>query len=439
MLISLVLLSTSAVIMSFCSFTYSVSFFNMLTATSMWLPVAISLVSWFLSSVVYRLYFHPLARFPGPKLAALTTWYEAYYDVIKKGRYLWKIEDMHRSYGITPCACLLLFSARVHTADFETPFAASIGPIVRVGPNELHVRDPDYYDQLYNQQKKLDKYGYYYSMVATPLAGFGTIRADIHRMRRAALNPFFSAQAVASFRPLMNDLTNRLCARMEAVAAHNEPVPLFYAYRCLTVDVISEFAFGGQMGLIDREDWGREFYAAWRALWDSSPLIRQLPFMLPLMMIMPRWLTALLNPKGLEVVDLFARIDAYMDQLLKLDAQAIKARPHRTAMWEVAHAGSLPPEERSLKRLSLEAVAVLGGGFETTASALTLGTFLILNNPQVHRKLVQELDQAILDSKVILPWQQLEKLPYLSCVIKETLRYMNFSHTLSKCIYVPVR
>ena len=179
-----------------------------------------------------------------------------------------------------------------------------------------------------------------------------------------------------------------------------------------------------------RHDWGREFYAAWRALWDTSPLIRQLPFMLALMTVMPRWLTALLNPKGLEVVDLFARIDAYMDQLLKRDAKVIKARPHPTAMWEVAHAGSLPPEERSLKRLCLEAVAVLGGGFETTASALTLGTFLILNNPQIHRKLVEELEEAIPNSKVILPWQQLEKLPYLSCVMKETLRYMNLDHTL---------
>lgn len=48
---------------------------------------------------VYRLYFHPLRQFPGPKLAAITHGYEFYYDVIRGGQYLWEIEKMHQKYG----------------------------------------------------------------------------------------------------------------------------------------------------------------------------------------------------------------------------------------------------------------------------------------------------------------------------------------------------
>ena len=53
-----------------------------------------------LSLVIHRLFFSPIAGFPGPKLAAVTTWYELYYDVVKKGKYLFEIEKMHDKYGM---------------------------------------------------------------------------------------------------------------------------------------------------------------------------------------------------------------------------------------------------------------------------------------------------------------------------------------------------
>ena len=62
--------------------------------------VAAGLVATYcLIGVIYRLYFHPLAKFPGPKLAAATLWYEFYYDCILYGQYTFKIGRMHEKYG----------------------------------------------------------------------------------------------------------------------------------------------------------------------------------------------------------------------------------------------------------------------------------------------------------------------------------------------------
>ena len=62
------------------------------------LAAGLSLI-YFIGLVVHRLYLSPLAKFPGPRLAALTLWYEFYYDVIKGGKYTWEIGKMHEKYG----------------------------------------------------------------------------------------------------------------------------------------------------------------------------------------------------------------------------------------------------------------------------------------------------------------------------------------------------
>lgn len=61
--------------------------------------IAVAALVYFASIAFYRLYLHPLAKFPGPKLAAVSRWYEGYYDVICSGHYTFKIEELHKKYG----------------------------------------------------------------------------------------------------------------------------------------------------------------------------------------------------------------------------------------------------------------------------------------------------------------------------------------------------
>ena len=68
--------------------------------------------------VVYRLTLHPLAKFPGPRLAAVTSLYNAYYDVLQPGL-IKNLPALHKKYG----------------------------NIIRTQPNQLHIADLEGYNQ----------------------------------------------------------------------------------------------------------------------------------------------------------------------------------------------------------------------------------------------------------------------------------------------------
>lgn len=60
-----------------------------------------AILIYYVTVVAYRLFFHPLSGFPGPKLAAISRWYEGYYDVILGGQYTSKISQLHKAYGVS--------------------------------------------------------------------------------------------------------------------------------------------------------------------------------------------------------------------------------------------------------------------------------------------------------------------------------------------------
>ena len=80
--------------------------------------------------IVYRLYFHPLAQFPGPTLARATQWYEFYFDVLKwpGGQYWFEVDKMHDRYGNTTQVLNAVLTRRLnnvtgclHTVVFKRP------------------------------------------------------------------------------------------------------------------------------------------------------------------------------------------------------------------------------------------------------------------------------------------------------------------------------
>lgn len=124
------------------------------------------------------------------------------------------------------------------------------GPIVRITPAELHIFDSDYFEKFYTL--KLDKDPHYYNMTNLPLSGFGTTEHELHRKRRAALNPYFSRSNIDAQVPLVQGKTERLCKTFQQAAATGDVVRLDICFVSLTIDTVTECAFGisyGALGL----------------------------------------------------------------------------------------------------------------------------------------------------------------------------------------------
>ena len=68
------------------------------SAISAYLALAL-LITYFGGKIIYRLYFSPLAKFPGPRLAAATGLYEKYYDLIAGPVFSYKVAELHQQYG----------------------------------------------------------------------------------------------------------------------------------------------------------------------------------------------------------------------------------------------------------------------------------------------------------------------------------------------------
>lgn len=77
---------------------------------SVYIFVSFAVFIWVTAVAIYRLTFHPLAKIPGPKLAAITQLYQTYYSYHKnESRYYQKVEQLHKKYGKN---LILLPSAR---------------------------------------------------------------------------------------------------------------------------------------------------------------------------------------------------------------------------------------------------------------------------------------------------------------------------------------
>ncbi|KAL9627691.1 MAG: hypothetical protein Q9204_006397 [Flavoplaca sp. TL-2023a] len=83
---------------------------------------------------------------------------------------------------------------------------------------------------------------------------------------------------------------------------------------------------------------------------------------------------------------------------------------------------NLASSEKTAERMSQEGFSIIAAGGETVARTLTTMTYHLITNPSILAKLRRELQSAQPDPLTPLPFQELEQLPWLTAVIKESMR-----------------
>ncbi|KAL8834369.1 MAG: hypothetical protein Q9170_003779 [Blastenia crenularia] len=386
-----------------------------ITATAQWL-VAL-LIGYAILVVVRRLCFHPLAQIPGPKLAAATLLYQTFYCFGGgRSRFYQKIADWHEKYGM-----IIPFARAYNSSHSKLK-----GPIFRIGPSEVHLSDPKDYDQIYYVGSRYSKDAAFYGGFANPNSMFTTPSNELHRLRRSELNPFFSRKVVLDLEDIVQEKAQRLIDLLQEALASGKALDAYHGFRAVSIDVITDYAFGQSYGLLDQVDLGKEFFDLMQRLGPAAWIFRQWPWLKPVVMMMPEGAISFLSrPMGF-VRDLQKHCRQQIREVIARRIKETASNETNPNTRPTIFSSLLPAGDdilnSTIDTIADEAYTVLTAAADTTGNAMTTITHYVLSDPKIYGKLHSELKTAFPDEAKPLRYQSLERLPYLSNVIKEGLR-----------------
>lgn len=352
--------------------------------------------AYLLGLALYRLYWSPIAKVPGPRLAVLTAWYEVYYDLVRPVRFPWKIKALYEKYGY----------------------------VVRITSWEVHISDPAFSSIHFSTSVKKDKYAPHQDHFGIPQSTFSTIHHDLHRLRRGAMAKYFSKKNILALEPMVKKKVDMCCTRLRGFRESKEAVNLRLLFSCFTTDVVTQYTFAKSFDFLSEPDLNRKWRETFNVATKQSHWLKHFPWIWKFIRgTSEAWITHLAPDFGLTYdfeqvcrMQAASAIDEYHPGQTKTD--------HTTIFHELLES-DLPPSEKTKTRLWQDGESLVAAGTETTSNTLCFLIVSLLVRPDKYARLKAEL--RTLGSQSSL--QRLEQLPYLTAVIWEALRLaLGISH-----------
>ncbi|KUI66622.1 Trichodiene oxygenase [Cytospora mali] len=349
---------------------------------------------------IYNITLHPLAQVPGFKLAGMTRLYQTYW-CYRNGRSLYyrKVQEMHQEFG----------------------------PIVRVNPNEVSVRDPRDFEKVYTVRSRYTKDPLFYRTMGVFKGMFGAVDNETHRRLRQPWIGYFSKASIVAFEETIQEKVDLLCKKAEKELVESGLIPIQGLLHALMIDVVSAFTLPECMNMLAQRPYATKY---------ASNLLNQAGFIW--IMMINDWTYHAVQ----AILAVYSRVfssRSEFDKLLEkctliVDKYQDPAKPSQLSAKDKYGSFRRPLIESMLNRLSngeadagiMKREVLIDELYSfNLAAAFNFGTgmsitlYHILSNKTILQKLRFELLGAFPDGDYRITHSVAGKLPYLTACIQE--------------------
>jgi len=338
-----------------------------------------------ISVYIYNICFHPLAKYPGPKLwAASRVPHELAYV---QGRIIHDLAALHKQYG----------------------------DVVRVTPTGLSFIIPDAWLDIYVRKPgqpvfRKDELRYTKDLCINGAQEILTADEKDHTRLRRVLTHAFSDRAIREQEPLVQKYVDVLMRQLNEQSSKGT-VDMSKWLNWATFDIIGDLAFGEPFGCLETGDyhpWVSLIFDTVKAV-SIMGAIKQFPW---LDYIFQRLLPDALFEKlrdhqQLSIAKVNKRLETTTDRGDFLGAI-------------LKHAGS--EKEMTKGEIYSNAALLIMAGSETSGTAMAGCVYYLAKHQEILNKVRAELESKCASERDITFDVVLDSLPYLSAVLEESMR-----------------
>ncbi|KAF2666106.1 averantin oxidoreductase [Microthyrium microscopicum] len=340
-------------------------------------------------TLIYRVFFHPLAKYPGPFLNSISALPAAL--SLLRGRFPFDNKIHHEKYG----------------------------PVFRLSPNELVFSSAQATQDIYGfrpghqNMKKSPLHTGPVKVGSTTTLQYVDSDAD-HARQRKALSHSFSQHALMEQEPIVKDYMDKVIFNLRRLATSQETFNICDWFNYFTFDTMGDLAFGEPFGCLDNGTYQEWVHMLFYAVQDGARIqaTRRIAGVNTVLQRALQFCIKDLGKGGAYHVEHTRR-----KVLARLErGQETK---HRDFIWYILRQN----EKYELKTDEIIANSGLfiTAGSETTASALAGLIARLVWNPSCYQKLVTEIREAF-PTEDSITFKALNGMTYLNACIEEILR-----------------